>query len=102
LLENGVGSLADEIHDVRIARVLCPACASPVLMAVMSSGPSVIRTLRLQVKRESYAGLDAAATVVTRGMFRAQHHKGLQAGTSFYIVSERNTTRACNGCGALT
>lgn len=29
-------------------------------------------------------------------------YKGQQAGRSVQIVSERNTTRACSGCGALT
>jgi IS605 OrfB family transposase len=37
------------------------------------------------------------------GLLKAQvQYKCQQAGRSFYIVSERNTTRACSGCGALT
>ena len=37
------------------------------------------------------------------GMLKTQlQYKGQQAGRSVEIVSERNTTRACSGCGALT
>jgi len=37
------------------------------------------------------------------GMLKAQlQYKGANAGRSFHIISERNTTRACSSCGALT
>lgn len=37
------------------------------------------------------------------GTLKAQlQYKGQQAGRSVEIISERNTTRACSGCGALT
>jgi len=42
---------------------------------------SFTRTLRLKVKREAY---------------------GQQAGRSVQVVNERNTTKACSSCGALT
>ena len=37
------------------------------------------------------------------GILKAQiQYKGQQAGRSVQIVNERNTTRACSGCGSLT
>jgi IS605 OrfB family transposase len=37
------------------------------------------------------------------GMLKAQlHYKGQQAGRSVQVVNERNTTKACSSCGALT
>ncbi|MGO9993103.1 MAG: zinc ribbon domain-containing protein [Steroidobacteraceae bacterium] len=36
-------------------------------------------------------------------MLKAQlQSKGQQAGRSVFVVSERNTTRTCSSCGALT
>jgi transposase len=36
------------------------------------------------------------------GMLKLQlQYKGANAGRSFHIIGERNTTRTCSGCGAL-
>jgi transposase len=96
-----------------------------------------IRTLRLKVKAEGYAWLNAAAIEVNQvwnfanatsykaarpfagqpvktrmaksvldagwGILKTQLlYKGQQAGRCVSIVSERNTTRTCSGCGSLT
>jgi transposase len=79
-----------------------------------------VRTLRLKVKREGYAWLNDAATEVNQvwnfsnaaskavldagwGMLKTQlQYKGQQAGRCVQIVSERNTTRTCSSCKALT
>jgi transposase len=37
------------------------------------------------------------------GLLKSQmQYKAQQGGRGFHIVSERNTTRACSGCGSLT
>jgi putative transposase len=57
-----------------------------------------VSSLELAKTRVAKSVLDAGW-----GMLRAQlHYKGQQAGRSVYIVNERNTTRACSSCGALT
>ena len=89
-----------------------------------------VRTLRLKVKREGYAWLDAAATEVNQvwnysigdvsslklvktrmaksvldagwGMLKTQlQYKGEDAGRCVRIVNERYTTQECSSCKAL-
>ena len=92
--------------------------------------PTVTRTLRFKLRRESYPWLEASKfantyrTIVvadvsrvkrarTRrakavldfgwGLLRAQLQvKGEHAGSSVRVVSERNTRRTCSACGART
>jgi putative transposase len=57
-----------------------------------------VSSLKLAKTRMAKSVLDAGW-----GMLKAQlQYKGQQAGRSVQIVSERNTTRACSSCGALT
>lgn len=57
-----------------------------------------VSSLKLAKTRMAKSILDAGW-----GMLRDQlRYKCQQAGLNFQIVNERNTTRACSGCGALT
>ena len=92
--------------------------------------PTVTRTLRFKLRRESYPWLEASEFVNTYqtivvgdvsrvklartrmakavldsgwGLLRTQLQvKGEHAGSSVRVVSERNTSRTCSACGALT
>jgi putative transposase len=57
-----------------------------------------VSSLKLLKTRMAKSVLDAGW-----GMLKSQlHYKGQQAGRSVIIVDERNTTRTCSSCGALT
>jgi putative transposase len=57
-----------------------------------------VSSLKLAKTRMAKSVLDAGW-----GMLKTQlQYKGQQAGRSVIIVDERNTTRACSSCGALT
>ena len=92
--------------------------------------PTVTRTLRFKIRRESYRWLEASKFVNTYqtivvgdvsrvklartrmakavldsgwGRLRTQlQDKGEHAGRSVRVVSERNTSRTCSACGART
>ena len=92
--------------------------------------PTVTRTLRFKLRRGSSAWLEASKFVNTYqtnvvgdvirvklartrrakavldsgwGLLRAQLQvKGEHAGSGVGVVSERNTSRTCSACGALT
>ena len=92
--------------------------------------PTVTRTLRFKLRRESYPWLEPSKFVNTYqtivvgdvssvklartrmakavldsgwGLLRTQLQvKGEHAGRSVRVVSERNTSRTCSACGALT
>jgi IS605 OrfB family transposase len=57
-----------------------------------------VSSLRLVKSRMAKSVLDSGW-----GLLKAQlQYKGQQAGRSVQVVSERNSTRACSSCGALT
>ena len=57
-----------------------------------------VSSLKLAKTRMAKSVLDAGW-----GMLKTQlHYKGQQAGRSVFIVSERNSTRTCSSCWALT